>query len=196
MDITITINDGRLAVASPYHPEFPPQAKALGGKWAGNQWVFDPRDEARVRDLCREIYGTDGSPVADTDLVTIRVTVMEGCELYEDLGAIFLAGREIARAFGRDGGARLGEGVAFLEGKPDSGGSRKNWMTVIPGPATFEVRDLPRSAAEKVLGDYKRGVQIALASEPDPRETLMAERERLLRRLAEIDALLDEGLAQ
>ena len=53
--------DGRIAVNSPYHPNFPPRARSLGGVWdAGRRvWVFDAADDDRVRSLCREIYGTD-----------------------------------------------------------------------------------------------------------------------------------------
>src|SRR5260370_42697691 len=54
--------DGRIAVSSPYHPNFPVRARSLGGIWdaARRLWVFDAGDHDRVRSLCREIYGTDG----------------------------------------------------------------------------------------------------------------------------------------
>ena len=53
--------DGRIAVSSPYHPNFPVRARSLGGIWdaARRLWVFDAGDHERVRSLCREIYGTD-----------------------------------------------------------------------------------------------------------------------------------------
>ena len=52
--------DGRIAVSSPYHPNFPAKARSLGGIWdaARRVWVFDSGDHDRVRSLCREIYGT------------------------------------------------------------------------------------------------------------------------------------------
>jgi len=55
--------DGRIAVSSPYHPNFPARARSLGGIWnaARRVWVFDSADHDRVRLLCREIYGTDGT---------------------------------------------------------------------------------------------------------------------------------------
>jgi hypothetical protein len=54
--------DGRIAVSSPYHPNFPARARTLGGIWdaARRVCVFDAADRDRVRLLCREIYGTDG----------------------------------------------------------------------------------------------------------------------------------------
>jgi len=61
--------DGRIAVRSPYHPNFPARARSLGGIWDKERriWIFDAGDHDRVRSLCREIYGTDdqenGSPL-------------------------------------------------------------------------------------------------------------------------------------
>jgi DNA repair protein RadC len=54
--------DGRIALSSPYHPNFPARARSLGGVWDAKRrvWVFDAGDHDRVRSLCREIYGTDG----------------------------------------------------------------------------------------------------------------------------------------
>jgi DNA repair protein RadC len=51
--------DGRIAVSSSYHPNFPARARSLGGVWdaARRRWVFDSADHDRVRSLCREIYG-------------------------------------------------------------------------------------------------------------------------------------------
>jgi DNA repair protein RadC len=64
MPVSIVVEqDGRLAVSSPYHPNFPARARLLGGEWdvARRVWIFDAREDDRVRSLCREIYGTDGA---------------------------------------------------------------------------------------------------------------------------------------
>jgi DNA repair protein RadC len=60
--VSIVERDGRLAVSSPYHPDFPPRARMLGGEWDAVRrlWLFDAGDGDRVRSLCREVYGTDG----------------------------------------------------------------------------------------------------------------------------------------
>jgi hypothetical protein len=62
MPISIVEQDGRIAVSTPYHPNFPARARSLGGVWnaARRVWLFDAADHDRVRSLCREIYGTDG----------------------------------------------------------------------------------------------------------------------------------------
>jgi DNA repair protein RadC len=63
MPLSIVEQDGRIAVSTPYHPNFPARARMLGGEWdaARRVWMFDAGDEARVRRLCQEIYGADGS---------------------------------------------------------------------------------------------------------------------------------------
>jgi DNA repair protein RadC len=60
---SIAEQDGCLAVTTPYHPDFPARARMLGGEWDGARrlWVFELGDDDRVRTLCREIYGADGS---------------------------------------------------------------------------------------------------------------------------------------
>jgi DNA repair protein RadC len=71
MPLSIIEQNGRIAVTSPYHPNFPARARGLGGSWdaARRVWLFDASDHDRVKSLCREIYGTDGSeyPSGATD---------------------------------------------------------------------------------------------------------------------------------
>ena len=141
-----------LIVESPYHPDFAPSAKALGGRWSATQrqWRFDPRDAERVRELCREIYGTSGDPAETADTVTISARALD--RISADCTGIYLAGRSIACATGRDSGARPGGGVIHTAGPgPRSGGSVKNWTTVIPEGCELEIRDLPRAAVDAAL---------------------------------------------
>jgi DNA repair protein RadC len=57
--LSIVEQDGRVTVASPYHPNFPARARGLGGTWDAVRrvWVFDAREHDRVKSLCEEIYG-------------------------------------------------------------------------------------------------------------------------------------------
>jgi DNA repair protein RadC len=61
MTISIVEQDGRIAVSTPYHPDFPARARFLGGRWdrARRAWMFDAGERERVTSLCREIYGAD-----------------------------------------------------------------------------------------------------------------------------------------
>jgi DNA repair protein RadC len=67
MPLSIFERDGKIAVSSPYHPQFPARARQLGGTWDAGRliWLFDARDEERVKALCEEVYGPgfkDASP--------------------------------------------------------------------------------------------------------------------------------------
>jgi hypothetical protein len=201
MTVEITTSGSTLTIRSPYNAEFVTAAKCLGGKWRDGAWHLDARDEARARTLCREIYGTDGASVAD--VVTLRVEWRQSDSQHTD--PISLHGRTIARATGRDSGARLGDGVAMLSGRFGSGGSMKNWRTTVAAGTIVLVRDFPRAAAEALLAAQAEetrvvGVdgwegpvivyEIEAESAPVDRDALRAERERLVARLAEIDAIL------
>src|SRR5439155_20890395 len=68
MPVSLVEQDGRIAVSSPYHPQFPARARSLGGTWdAGRRvWLFDAADHDRVKSLCHEIYGTVAESAAAT----------------------------------------------------------------------------------------------------------------------------------
>jgi hypothetical protein len=148
----------RVTVTVEYHPDFPKRARNFGGRWdaAAKTWSFDPRDRDRVLALLRDVYGTDGT-APSTDLVTLRVTVPVGKTWYSPRReSLFCAGRLVARAYGRDSGARLGPDVVLLEGHARSNGSRASWYAEIKGPAVVEIRDVPRAAALRSLDDLRR----------------------------------------
>lgn len=185
MNVTITTTAQNVTVHSPYNSEFVDAAKRLGGKWRDNAWVFDAREESRVREICRENYGSDG---LTANLCTIRVKL--GPRDNQLCGPIEIFGRPIARAFGRDSGAKLCTGVVLLEGSFSSGGSHKNWYTTADTGTVVLVRDVPRSRVQEKLdaGDTRISVE---AEQPIvDREALMAEREKLAARIADIDAIL------
>ena len=94
MNISIETKDKTVVAISPFNPDLPGPAKKLGGKWSPSikAWLFDSRDEARVRELYRSIYGTDGT-VATGDLVTVRATIKE--DWLEHTGGLFLYGRRL-----------------------------------------------------------------------------------------------------
>lgn len=176
MKIIIKEVNNQLIVTAPYHPDFAPNARQFNGKWTGNVWIFDPRDTDRICELLIDIYGTDGT--YDDELVTIRVTTTD--DIAEYRSGLFLAGRCVARAKGRDSGATLGEGVVFLSGLPDSSGSMKNWTTTIYVNSVFDIRDVPKphalKFAERVkvkIGDEILGnITVQLIDAPTPKRDL------------------------
>jgi hypothetical protein len=177
----------KLQVLTPYHPDFPAGARNLGGTWhaSSKSWLFDPRDDERVRDLCKKIYGTDGT-AATGDLVTLKITATEYQEEFG--GGIFLAGRCLATAFGRDSGAKLGEGIVLLAGKATSGGSVKNWKTLINAGTILEVKDVPRAAVPENGED---GWEIEVV-EPAAAPTGASRADALRQQLAALQAQIAE----
>lgn len=185
MTVKVTKTDKQLKVASPYHKSLPTKAKQLGGKWSGKEWVFDVRNEDRVAQLYREVYGEYGEECGEK--VTVRCECEDGCSRFTE--GFFLFGRNVASAFGRDSSVKLGKGVTVLSGGFESGGSVKNWKTIAKPNTLIEIFDVPKTIAEKELSDSKDWVCTVVGEEID-KETLLKEKERLLSRLAEIEELL------
>lgn len=163
MDITIQTTETLCKAYTPYSPAFVSAAKKRGAKWSPSDkcWVFDAAAEASVRELCREIYGTDGSP---TETVTLRVelTTVDG-------QAIECAGRTLAYRAGRDYPVRIGEGVSCIDGGfPKSGGSMKNPRCNPEEGTVLLVREVPKAKADAVIADSLRGMVVTLAEEIQP----------------------------
>ena len=178
--ITKTVRNSKpqLAVVCPYSPLFPSKAKLLGGRFENKYggaptWYFDPRDEAKVREILVTIYGTDGT--ATGDLLTIRASA----KVLEKLGGkdteYWLAGRQVARVTGRDSGARLGDGVVLVRGG-FSAGSMKYPTIGFKDGTVVEIRDVPRAAAEKAFETY-HGVTLLDADSKVAREATEPEPE-------------------
>lgn len=181
--------ESKLQVVSPYNPELPTAARALGGKLNGKAWEFDQRLADDVAELYRRIYGE--WPGDATDYVKVRATALK--DIAEDKAGIFLFGRCLARAYSRDSGAKLGDGVILREGRFRSGGSAKYWKTVCEEGTVVELFDVPRKIAEQARSEEPLWKVEILGDSPSiGRDALIAERGTLLARIAQIDALLEE----
>src|SRR5689334_11041243 len=145
MNVSIKLsekNQNALCLYAPYHPSLPAKARDLGGKWSGQYWWFDKRDEQRVREMTKEIYGTDGEEVTDT--VTVRIDASGWSGKRE----IFSLGRQIVSRFSRDSRVRLGDGVILISGGFSSSGGSRNHPCIDNNDAILLVRDVPRSLAD------------------------------------------------
>lgn len=187
--IKITVEEGRAAIESPYNPQFVSRIKKMGGKWDSIRkvWTVDARDVEAVRSVMRDIYGMDDTPA---DLVSVRVKVTK--RIYGDKGPVTMFGRTVASAYGRDSGARIGDGVVFISGGVASGGSMKHWETVVKTDSEIIVHDIPRAAVEVGL-DTCEGMEYEIIETPpnERREQLEKEKSGLLTRLAEIEKELE-----
>ena len=146
MTVEIVLEGGSVRATAPFDAGFVKGARALAGSWQGDAWSFPASQEGRVRELCRRVYGTDGSPV---ETVTLLVRVTRDIRIQRD--SFRLCGRVIAWATGRDSGARLGGDIVHLAGRIGSGGSRQYWTTEVGAGAEFEMLNLPRPAAEAMV---------------------------------------------
>jgi hypothetical protein len=147
----------KVKVVSDYNKTWVEKARQLGGKWSGGAWNFDIREEPAVRDACMEIFGCFDEPVKD--VVTVILRGDDRSQIWASKTSLSLFGKMIARGFGRDSGAKLGDGVSVRKGRIDTGGSVKNWTVETKGEYEIVIRDVPRVLVEgqiKELNDHGR----------------------------------------
>ena len=163
----ITRQGERIALRSPYSPNYPPRAKELGGRWdpLDRVWTFDARNEQLVRSLAREFWGTDGSDPTCTvrvDCSKAPYGAFEGRELE-------LLGRIIISRPGRDERVRPGRGVVIESGGFATKGGSKRYPVIGKGDAVILIRDVPEPAAQALMADPKWGPAVELVpEEPQP----------------------------
>ena len=141
--------------------------------------------EADVREAMREVYGRDDQPV--TDMADVKLTFEES--VAADRASVVILGRTVASAYGRDSGARVGDGVMFLQGKPKSGGSVKNWETIVPSGCVVKIFDVPKSLIDRA--ELPDGVTLEIVGQNVDVQSLKDELARLTARVKEIRQQLD-----
>ena len=134
---------GICTLTAPYNTLLVEQCRELGGKWDGqaSTWVFSGLISDQIEEL-EALYSEDMTPV--------QITALEQCEGYQD--PVTCAGVVIARASGRDSGAELGHDIAKVSGSINSGGSVKNWKTIVKEGSVFRFM-MPKGLIELVDTD-------------------------------------------
>ena len=191
MRISVEIKDGKAYISTPYSAKFVHSIRKLDARWDAKtkRWIAPRQMLRHVRTIMTKVYGeTDLTPASE--LVTLKVHTTK--EVWAIRKAVIIASRTVARAFDRDGGAIVGNGVAFIRGAPESGGSRTRWATVIPADAEYEIYDVPIDKAEEVLANPPEDCEVTIIDKRIDREALIAERKQLWARLIEIHELLKE----
>lgn len=188
MTIKINTIEDRAYLETPYNANFVAAIKRIGGaSWDRDRraWCIPADAIDQAREIMRRVYGEDDRPSTEPS-VSVRLTF--GREVSELRAPVTILGKSIASAWGRDSGARVGDDVAFVEGRPESGGSFKNWRSVVPAGSVVVLHNVPQAALQMELPE---GVTAEVMQPATiDRDALQAERERLLARLAEIDQLL------
>lgn len=188
--VTVERVNGKLHVASPYNVDLPEQAKMLGGRWIGSKkrWAYRDEAETEVRALYLDVYGD--WPGETSESVTLLCLAGDSAEMTCE--SLTLCGRPIARAFGRDSGARVADGVVIVSGNVGSGGSRKNWTTHMDTGSVFKLLDVTQIVAERLIADpeWCEKIEIIEGSVKIDLDALREERARLTERLVEIDNII------
>ncbi|AKC57630.1 hypothetical protein HMPREF1994_00071, partial [Fusobacterium phage Funu2] len=65
--------EGKIYTTTTYNATFIKKAKNLQGKWDGEHWVFDEKVENLVREVLKDIYGTDGEGYTRKVIVEIDI---------------------------------------------------------------------------------------------------------------------------
>lgn len=187
--IKLEIIDDKVRVSTPYHAEFVDRCRRLRGKWTEGAWVFDDSVLEYVREAMMECFNTTGeTPYEEVSLL------VKDKNFFESRGPVTLFGRTIAKAFGRDSGARLGDGIVLIKGEMESGGSVKNWSTCVRD-ATFEIQNFPKPAIElpEVKEAIKEGwVEVKERKKKRSNEDIETEIRQLEERISELKAELND----
>lgn len=175
-----------IQVKTQFNPEFANAARKIGGKfdYSVKAWCFDDRNIDLVKTALLDIFGTDG---CNQSVVDVEITVKE--KIIGEQAPIYLGGRIIAQARGRDSGATIGEGVVFIEKSPSSGGSVKNWLTKVDEGSIFKILDLYEGALKFL--DNDESIEYKIISKKSPQnelQQLRAELARIEARIAELEA--------
>ena len=143
MEIKLEHIGNEIKVIAPYNAEFVKKCRNLRGEYKQNAWCFNDNVIDYVRKAMLDIYGVTGEEqYEECSLLVKNFSDSARCD------SVTLFGRTIARAFGRDSGAKLGDEIILVDGSISSGGSVKNWYTCVDN-ATFEIQNFPLPATEK-----------------------------------------------
>ena len=187
--MTIKRDDAGMAkVFTPYNAEFVARVKNIGGRrWnsAERCWMVPESEIETVRGIMQDIFN-ETDQVDDGERVTVKVTFLDDAKA--NRASVTLFGKTLARATGRDSGARVGDDVTLISGNIDSGGSMAHWITIIKEGTVLKVRNVPRAALER---ETNLNVTVEILEDAGiDRAALVAEKEKLMARLNEIDKLL------
>lgn len=188
--VNLIRENGQVRVQTTYNSEFVKRAKDLGGKWDANSksWIFSESVVDYVKNLLQEIYGVTG----ENDYETCSL-IVKNYTGYEEKKCVELFGRSIACAFGRDSGAKLGDGIIWISGIKKSGGSVKNWYTEVR-EATFEIQNFPIERTK--FADVQKAIEegwceIKVTETKRSKAEILAEISTLEEKLANLKAELN-----
>lgn len=186
----IEVANGRAYVYTPYNPDFANAIKVIGGKkWETVErcWSVPETAVSAVRAIMEDVYGY--SDQVPNDTISLKVTfLIDASSICSD---VVLFGKVMTHASGRDSGARVGDDVAYIRGGASSGGSTKNWCSIVEEGSIAILSNVNKSIYEKAEAEPDIKVEVVDDNtDGDGKQKLLEEKDRLLKRIAEIDELL------
>lgn len=182
LDVKFTEKDGLLYIQSPYNQDFIKAVKAKGGKWKPDtkEWAVSIDHIDSINNTLVDCYGVQylGDEKSEIEKVKVRLRAYD----FEDEDTISIDGIVLVSRRGRDLPVSYHNGAIVVEGEfPSSGGSRNN-----PEPAPdYDVileAEIPLNFYERHKDDLELVDELKQS-----KEKLLAEKERLEKRLAEIE---------
>ncbi len=165
--VQVVTGDGVTTSITPFNEEFVSFARSRGARWNQVCWTFDARDDFAVREECRRIFGTDGTPC---EMVTLKVS-LDHLNTSESL--VMFAGRELGRRGGKTTPVVLAPGVFVIAGGFPEKLPAALGLGALPGTA-LGMRDVPRSFAQRLRGKSPKVVEI-LVEQEDPKPEQVAD---------------------
>lgn len=191
-DIVLKSNKGRTKIYTPYNPDFVREIKKIGGaRWNSSSrcWSVPEGMTDAVREIIKSVYGyTDQDPATEM----VNVIVRFKSDVYKTQDSYDMFGKVLSRAWSRDSGAITGDDVIYLEGNPESGGSKKHWDSIVPEGSVVKIINIPKGVYESKIEDLKKHEDyytIEIEGTKIDREALLVEKEKLLARLEEIEKI-------
>ena len=197
-ELKIMKENGRIEVYTPYNADFVKAIKQIGGaRFNGGKkcWMVSADYIEDVREIMTRIYGHSDQTIAETVDVRIEFEDDYQSEYNSD---IRIGNQTVCYATGRDSGAKVGVNAVLVDGRMTSGGSAKYWRTCVSNGSVFKIKGVTKSVLEREMdadGNWcidgeKIPAKVTIISTDIDVEALKAEKERLEKRLAEIERLL------
>lgn len=189
------LDDGKIEVISPYNASFVKKARMLKGNWNGKGWEFKKEYEDIIKGHLMDIYGDDGSP---TPKCIVRVNLSKLSDInynkiWDDEVRMF--GRTLVIRQHKNLTPLLDKTVILVEGGfSNSGGSRNNPNLKFYDNTILQIEDVPEHLYVKLLNEYNLTYDNDIVYRVDNKnniDKLKEEKERLLKRLSEIDNILN-----
>jgi hypothetical protein len=149
MTLKIIPSGDEAKVYTPYNSAFVRRVKNIGGaRWDGEYWIIPAHAVGICRQYMRDIYGRCDLKSEAGKSLRLKVTFKEDKEEWHD--DVILFGKTVCHAWDRDSGGRAGDDVAYIKGRPSSGGSKKNWTSAVLAGTEVILADVP----EKLYREY------------------------------------------